>query len=67
MALDASAVRTFHKTVAVWNVRLPIRDLAASGVAREAVQLRSAKKFQEKIPAGSGVWIQNESGTWSQK
>ena len=39
----------------------------SSGVALEAVQQRSAKKFQAKIPAGSGVWIQDESGTWSQK
>ena len=39
----------------------------SSGVALEAVQKRSAKKFQEKIPAGSGVWIQDESGAWSQK
>ena len=38
-----------------------------SGVALEAVQRRSAKKFQEKIPEGSGVWIQDEAGTWSQK
>ena len=39
----------------------------SSGVALEAVQKRSAKKFLEKIPAGSGVWIQDESGSWSQK
>ena len=39
----------------------------SSGVALEAVQKRSAKKFAEKIPAGSGVWIQDESGAWSQK
>ena len=38
-----------------------------SGVALEAVQRRSAKKIAEKIPAGSGVWIQGESGAWSQK
>ena len=38
-----------------------------SGVALDAVQKRSAKRFQEKIPAGSGVWIQAEDGTWSQK
>ena len=38
-----------------------------SGVALEAVQKRSAKKLAEKIPAGSGVWIQAEDGTWSQK
>ena len=38
-----------------------------SGVALEAVQNRSAKKLAEKIPAGSGVWLQSEDGTWSQK
>ena len=38
-----------------------------SGVALEAVQKRSAKKLAEKIPAGSGVWIQAEDGSWSQK
>ena len=38
-----------------------------SGVALEAVQKRSAKKLAEKIPAGSGVWLQSEDGTWFQK
>ena len=38
-----------------------------SGVALESVQKRSAKKLAEKIPAGSGVWLQSETGTWSQK
>ena len=38
-----------------------------SGVAMEAVQRRSAKKFAEKITAGSGVWVQAEDGSWSQK
>ena len=38
-----------------------------SGVALEAVQKRSAKKLAEKIPAGSGVWLQSETGSWSQK
>ena len=38
-----------------------------SGVALEAVQKRSAKKLAEKIPAGSGVWLQAEDGTWSQR
>ena len=38
-----------------------------SGVALEAVQRRSARKIAEKIPAGSGVWLQAEDGTWSQK
>ena len=39
----------------------------SSGVALEAVQKRSAKKFAEKIPAQSGVWLQAEDGSWSQK
>ena len=39
----------------------------SSGVALETVQRRSAKKLAEKIPAGSGIWIQAEDGTWSQK
>ena len=39
----------------------------SSGVALEAVQKRSAKKIAEKVPAQSGVWLQSEDGTWSQK
>ena len=39
----------------------------SSGVALEAVQKRSAKRFAEKLPAGSGIWLQSEDGTWSQK
>ena len=39
----------------------------SSGVALETVQKRSAKKFVEKVPAGSGVWYQDETGTWLQK
>ena len=39
----------------------------SSGVALEAVQKRSAKKIAEKIPSGSGVWLQTEDGSWSQK
>ena len=38
-----------------------------SGVSFEAVQKRSAKKLAEKIPAGSGVWLQSEDGSWNQK
>ena len=38
-----------------------------SGVALEAVQKRSAKKFVEKIPVGSGTWYQDDAGTWLQK
>jgi len=39
----------------------------ASGVAIESVQKRSLKKFDEAVPAGSGVWIQDADGTWRQK
>ena len=39
----------------------------SSGVALEAVQKRSAKRFAEKLPAGSGIWLQSEDGTWSQR
>ena len=39
----------------------------SSGVALEAVQKRSAKRFAEKLPAGSGIWLQSEDGSWSQK
>ena len=38
-----------------------------SGVSLDAVQKRSAKTLAEKIPAGSGVWLQSEDGSWSQK
>ena len=38
-----------------------------SGVAVETVRTRSAKRFLEKVPAGSGVWYQDETGTWRQK
>jgi len=45
-----------------------LREIAQdSGVALETVQKRSAKRFTEKVPSGSGVWIQAEDGTWSQK
>ena len=39
----------------------------SSGSALETVQKRSARKFAEKIPAGSGVWLQAEDGSWNQK
>ena len=38
-----------------------------SGVALEAVQKRSAKKIAEKIPSGSGVWLQSDDGSWYQR
>ena len=39
----------------------------SSGASLESVQQRSAKKLADKIPARSGIWIQSEDGTWSQK
>ena len=39
----------------------------SSGVGLEAVQKRRARQIFEKIPAGSGVWLQDESGAWKQK
>lgn len=38
-----------------------------SGVTVDAVQKRSAKRFVEKLPAGSGVWYQDNAGNWLQK
>ena len=38
-----------------------------SGVSLETVQKRRAAQFVERIPAGSGVWYQDESGSWKQK
>ena len=40
---------------------------ASSGVSEEAVRKRSLQKFDERIPAGSGVWIQDAAGNWRQK
>jgi len=39
----------------------------SSGVSLEAVQKRYAKKMFEKIPEKSGVWYQDDAGTWRQK
>ena len=38
-----------------------------SGVSVEAVQKRRAAKIAEIVPTGSGIWLQNEAGEWSQK
>jgi len=38
-----------------------------SGVSIEAVQRRHAARIRERIPAGSGVWYQNDSGEWLTK
>ena len=39
----------------------------SSGVKLDAVQKRYAAKMREKTPAGSGVWLQQNDGTWSRK
>ena len=39
----------------------------SSGVALESVQRRKAKKMREMIPAGAGVWWQDDDGSWHQK
>ena len=45
-----------------------LSEIAKSGgVSLEAVQKRSARKFVEKVPAGSGVWYQDDAGAWLQK
>ncbi len=57
-------------TIAEANMRRTKRleEVAkTSGVSIEAVRKRSYRKFEEKVPAGSKVWIQREDGTWYQK
>ena len=49
------------------NMRRFTEISQSSGVSIEAVQKRQAKKRRENIPAGSGVWYQDESGAWKQK
>ena len=39
----------------------------SSGVTLETVQKRYAKQMRERIPAGSGVWYQDEAGAWKQR
>ena len=39
----------------------------SSGASLESVQRRHAGKWREKVPAGSGVWCQSDSGAWMQK
>ncbi len=39
----------------------------SSGVALESVQKRKARKMREAIPVGSGVWWQDDDGSWKQK
>lgn len=39
----------------------------SSGVSLDAVQKRYARIMREKIPAGIGVWYQDDTGKWLQK
>ncbi len=39
----------------------------ASGVKLETVQRRKAQKMRDDVPARSGIWVQAEDGSWSQK
>lgn len=38
-----------------------------SGVSVETVQKRRAAQLRERLPKGSGIWIQAEDGSWSQR
>ena len=39
----------------------------SAGVSVEAVRARRIQKMRENVPAGSGIWLQEEDGTWKQK
>jgi len=39
----------------------------SSGVSLDAVRKRRVQQIREKLPAGSGVWYQDDSGKWLQK
>ena len=59
-----------HLLIAESNARRLKRfsDVArGNGVSLETVQRRHAAKMREKIPAGSGVWYQDDTGAWRQK
>ena len=59
-----------HLLVAESNARRLKRfsEIAkTNGVALESVQRRHVVKMREHIPAGSGVWFQDDSGKWLQK
>ena len=59
-----------HLLIAESNARRLKRfsDVArGNGVSLETVQRRHAAKMREKIPAGSGVWYQDDAGKWQQK
>ena len=39
----------------------------SSGASLESVQRRRATRWCEMVPAGTGVWYQNDNGAWLQK
>lgn len=39
----------------------------SSGATLASVRQRSRQRFEEKLAAGCGVWLQREDGTWFQK
>ena len=59
-----------HLLIAESNARRLKRfsDVAkANGVSLETAQKRHAAKMRERLVAGSGVWYQDDTGTWLQK
>ena len=59
-----------HLLIAESNARRMKRfaDIAKStGATLDTVQRRHAAKMRERLPAGSGVWYQDDSGKWLQK
>ena len=59
-----------HLLIAESNARRLKRfsEVAKSnGVSLETAQRRHATKMLSKIPAGSGVWYQDDTGAWKQK
>ena len=56
--------------IAEANVRRQkrIEEIAkSSGLSLEAVQKRHARRMRERLAPGSGVWYQDDAGTWRQK
>ena len=66
--LASNAPESTVKSQAKVQVPVAIHYVAkANGVSLESVQRRHAAKWREKIPAGSGVWYQDDAGAWLQK
>ena len=62
-----AAVRGLQTLADAWRNKRFAEIAAASGVSQDAVRRRSLAKFEERVPAGSGVWIQDAAGGWRQK